>query len=121
MNKWTEYNPENGIVETNEVDEMTGALITHKTQDCTGAVDYLKELANTGAKDGGIKKDLWHYCSIPIGVQYEMLWKHGVDISKRDHWPRLFDLVNKEYPHLKTTHKVHAFKGGSSRIYTRPN
>lgn len=118
MSKWTEYNPEYGIVETNYYDEVTDQLVTHKEQDCTGMVDHFKAMANEGVTDAGIKKELWHYCSIPVGVQYELLWKHGVDISKRDHWPRLFDLVNKEYPHLKTTHKVHAFKRGSQKIYT---
>lgn len=118
MGKWQEYNPETGIVETSYYDEMTDELVTVKEQDCTEAVDRLKSIANQGLADEGIKKDMWHYCSIPTGVQYELLWKHGVDITKRDHWPRLFDLINKEYPHLKTTHKVHAFKRGSQKIYT---
>lgn len=118
MAKWTEYDPNTGIYETSVVDEMTGQLTVHKAQDCTEAVDRLKAIANEGLADAGIKKDLWHYCSIPMGVQYELLWKHGIDITKRDHWPRLFDTINKEYPHLKTTHKTHSFRNGSRKIYT---
>lgn len=118
---WTEYNPVSGMVEENHYDEELDQLVTHRKQDVSGAVDHWKAMANEGVTDEGIKRGLWHYCDIPVVVQYEMLWKHGVDIRKRDHWPRLFDLVNKEYPHLKVTHKVHAFKGGESRIYTRPS
>lgn len=116
MGTWTEYDPATGIVESCAYDENSGALYISKTQDCTALVDHHKELKATRATDVGIKKDLWHYMSIPMGVQYELLWKHGIDITKRDHWPRLFDIVNKDYPHLKTTDKVHAFRSGSRRI-----
>lgn len=116
MGSWTEYDPQTGIVEKCSVDEMSGALYITKEQDCTALQDHNKELKRTGATDIGIKKGLWHYCSIPIGVQYELLWKHGVDISNRDHWPRMFDLINTEYPDLKTTDKVHAFRSASRRI-----
>lgn len=117
MGKWTEYDPNTGVVETNYYDELTDELITTKTQDCTEAVDEFKAIANTGEADAGIKKGVWKYMSIPIGVQYELLYKHGIDITNRDHWPRLFDVVNKEYPHCKLTHKVHAFRNGSRRIH----
>lgn len=116
MGSWTEYNPNTGITEHCYVDEMSGALYTRKEQDCTALQDRNKELKATRATDIGIKKDLWHYCSVPVGVQYELLYKHGVDITKRDHWPRLFHLVNTEYPDLKTTDKVHEIRGGSRKI-----
>lgn len=116
MGNWQEYDPNTGIVEQCSYDGMEDALYVKKTQDCTALVDHNHELKATRATDIGIKKGLWHYCSIPIGVQYELLWKHGVDITKRDHWPRLFDLINKEYPHLKTTDKIHAFRNGSQKI-----
>lgn len=116
MGSWTEVNPLTGITERNYYDELTDTLHTIKEQDCTAIVERNKELKRTQATDIGIRKDLWHYASIPIGVQYELLAKHGVDICKRDHWPRLFDLINKEYPDLKTTDKTHSFKGGSRKI-----
>jgi hypothetical protein len=116
MGSWREYDPTTGITEINEYDEESDVLTIHKIQDCTALQDHNKELKATRATDIGIKKGLWHYCSIPIGVQYELLAKHGVDIRKRDHWPRMFDLINKEYPDLKTTDKTHAFRGGSRKI-----
>lgn len=116
MGSWTDYDPNTGITEVCEYDELSDMLRTTKLQDCTALQDHNKELKRTRATDIGIKKDMWLYMSIPIGVQYELLWKHGVNISKRDHWPRIFDLINKEYPDLKTTDKVHSFKSGSRRV-----
>lgn len=116
MGSWTDYDPSTGITEKCIYDEDTDALHIRKEQDCTALQDHNKELKATRATDIGIKKDLWLYMSIPIGVQYELLWKHGVDITKRDHWPRLFDIVNKEYPDLKTTDKMHSFRNGSRRV-----
>ena len=116
MGSWSEYDPNTGITEINEYDEINDVLHTTKVQDCTALVDHNRELKATRATDIGIKKGLWLYCSIPVGVQYELLWKHGVDITQRDHWPRLFDLINKEYPDLKTTDKTHSFRNGSRKV-----
>lgn len=116
MGSWTDYDPTTGITEHCVLDEVTDALHIRKSQDCTALQDHNKELKATRATDVGIKKDMWHYMSIPVGVQYELLWKHGIDITKRDHWPRLFDTINKEYPDLKTTDKMHSFRSGSRKI-----
>ncbi len=116
MKRWTDYDPNTDLTEVCEYDEDADRLVITKSQDCTNLVDRNKELKATRATDAGIKKGLWLYCSIPMGVQYELLYKHGVDITKRDHWPRLFDLINKEYPDLKTTDKTHSLKGGSRRV-----
>ena len=112
MSKWTEYDPRTGIVETNQFDEVTGEWRIHKSQNVESVVEAAKAIANSRATDVGIKKGLWSYCVVPQAVQYELLWKHGVNINNRNHWPRLFELINKEYPHLKTTHKHHAMRGG---------
>jgi hypothetical protein len=113
--RWIEYDPNTGIKETNIVQD-DGTLIVRKEADVQELVDATKAIANSGATDIGIKKGLWHYCSIPLAVQYEMLVKHGVNIQDRNHWPKVFDLVNQHYPYLKTTHKSHAFKG-QGKVY----
>ena len=82
-------------------------------------LDRNADLRNTGAADNGIKKGLWLYASIPLAVQYEMLTKHGINIHNKDHWPRMFELINTDYPYLKTTNKTHALKG-QGKIYAAP-
>ena len=55
----------------------------------------------------GMKSDFWKYASIPNIIIMEMKQKHGVDINKKEHWPRVFKLLNTEYSRFKTTDKFH--------------
>lgn len=114
MGKWTEYNAEQGVTEVNAFDEEDGTLIVHKEQDVQGLLDRNKELANSGATDIGIKKGLWHYASIPLTVQYELL-KKGINITRREDYPKLYDEINRNYPYLKTTNKSHSLGRKNSR------
>jgi len=107
MSTWTEYDPHQGLVERNRYDEDAKAFVVRKEQDVTALIDRNKELANTGATDLGIKKGLWHYASVPLVVQYELLTKYGLNIHNKNHTDRIFQVINKDYPYLKTTSKVH--------------
>lgn len=110
--KWFEYDPVTGVQETNATDEDTGRVIVRKEQDVEGLLERNAFMRNTAATDAGIKRGLWHYASIPLAVQYEMLTVHGVNIDNRNHWPRLQALIDSHYPYLKTTTKVHRVRGG---------
>ena len=116
METWTEYRPETGLTEHNAFDDATGKLSVTKLQDVEPLVEATKAIANSGATNAGIKKGLWHYASIPLAVEYKLLMEYGLNINKKEHWPRLFDVLNREFPYLKTTHKQHRIKGGG-RIY----
>ena len=118
-NTWVEYNPDSGMTEHNRAVELTGVVHVTKVQDVEPLLDRNKEVANTGATNEGIKKGLWHYMSIPPAVQYELLVKYGVNVHKKEHWPKLFSLVNEHYPYLKTTHKHHGMKG-QGKVYGPP-
>lgn len=108
MSTWTEYDPFQGMVEYNRFDEEKKAWIVHKEQDMQALLDRNKELANTGATDVGIKKGLWHYASIPLVVQYELLSKYGLNIHNKNHTDRIFQVINRDFPYLKTTSKTHS-------------
>jgi hypothetical protein len=107
MKKWVEYDPATGVRETNYASDDDDKIIVRKEQDVQGLLDRNLELRNTRATDIGIKKGLWHYASIPITVQYELL-KKGLSIHRRQDWRAIYDEINKNYPHLKTTDKTHS-------------
>jgi hypothetical protein len=117
MTRWTEYDPFTQVRTTYDTSGEGSEIVVSKVGDVTEVVEATKAIANSGATDIGIKKGLWHYCSIPQAVQYEMLTKHGVNIHDRNHWSKVFDLVNKEYPYLKTTTKTHAHRN-MGKVYT---
>jgi hypothetical protein len=105
MSKFVDFDADRGV-ETWE-DMNDGHLQLHYKQDCSPVLDYTKALRNDGLTDHGIKNDLWHYAQIPPVIILEMKFKHGVDCFKKDHMKRVFELINREYPYLKTTEKNH--------------
>jgi hypothetical protein len=82
-------------------------LSIHYRQDVEPVLDYARILRNDGLTDSGIKRDFWLYAVIPPVVILELRHKYGLDIFKRDHYKRAIDVINSDYPYLKTTEKVH--------------
>jgi hypothetical protein len=117
MSTWQEYDPFSGLQETNKADDE-GFVTVHKVQDVQSLLDRNAELRATGATDDGIKKGLWHYASIPLVVQYELLTKYGLNVHNKSHTDRVFDVINRDYPALKVTQKHHSRrrKGSLSQV-----
>lgn len=117
MGTWSEFDPVTQVTNTYHVDDETGAITVHKSQDVTAVIEANKEARRVRHFDEGKRPDnIRKYCSIPIGIQYELMWKHGVDIRNRDHWPRMFHLINTEYTDCKVTDLTHEFKNGSRKV-----
>jgi len=114
MAEWIEYDPFTGVRQDNVATE-DGDLIIKRSQDVSGLLDVASFVRNTGAADSGIKRGLWHYASIPMVVQYEMLTKYGVNIQKKEDTAKVFDLINEHYPYLKTTTKHHSVPRRATR------
>jgi hypothetical protein len=117
MSTWREYDPFTGLQETNKADDE-GLVTVHKQQDVEALLDRNAEIRATGAADAGIKKGLWHYASVPLAVQYELLTKYGLNIHNKSHTDRIFDVINRDYPALKVTQKHHSrrHKGSLSQV-----
>lgn len=109
MSKWFDYDPTTGIHEENQThwDDDNRVIVT-KTQDVGALLDRNQAMRISGATDGGIKKGLWWYCSIPMVIQYELLNKYGLNIHNKNHTDRIFDVINRDYPALKVTEKTHS-------------
>ena len=118
MDKWVEYDAYTGVTEVNYSSDDDDNVVVQKFQDVQPLLDRNKEVANSGAADIGIKKGLWHYASIPVTVQYELL-KKGINIHDPEDARRMFDEINRNYPHLKTTRKTHAI--GLNRPKSSPS
>lgn len=90
-------------------DQMT---ITHQQN----VEPFLKRAAEMRASkeytDHGMKRDLVHYAILPEVIQVEMRDKYGVDVDNRDHWPKVFELINTVYPKFKVTEIKHSVKNG---------
>lgn len=98
-------------METNVADGES-SITVYKVQDVSALLDRNAYLRNTGATDIGVKKGLWHYASVPLVVQYELLSKYGLNFQNKEHTDRIFQVINRDYPYLKTTSKNH-YRGRS--------
>jgi hypothetical protein len=105
MAKFVDYDPLRGV-ETLE-DSYDGHIQLHYRQDVEPVLETAKTERINGLTDHGIKNDLWLYARIPPVIILEMRFKYGVDIFKRDHLKRAFEIINRDYPHLKCTEKRH--------------
>ena len=110
MAAFIEKTPEGveSYIVTPEHEEQGMAI--HYRQDIEPVVDYCAALRKDGLTDGGIKNDMWHYAQIPPVVIMKLKNEYGVDIFNRNHYPKLFKLLNTEFRYLKTTDKRHTVK-----------
>jgi hypothetical protein len=96
-------------VETWE-DMYDGKLQVHYRQDVEPVLDLAKIERNYGLADkkvNGQSEDMRLYARIPAVTILELRFKHGIDVFDKDHQKRLFQLINTEYPALKTTTLTH--------------
>ena len=108
MPDFLHYDPFTGTSKYFDYDEATDSIVIHTVQDIAPFMKMTQEMANTGATDGGIKKDWWHYADLPAVVQLE-LRKKGIDIYSKDPTmiKRMFVEINTNYSRFKVTHKRH--------------
>lgn len=88
-------------------DDYDGRLQVHYRQDVEPILERNKMLRNDGLTDGGIKRDMWLYASIPPVVIYKLLYEYGINIFNRNDTKRALEVINRDFPYLKTTNKTH--------------
>ena len=108
MPEFFAYDPLTQIRDQWDYDEMSGTAYIRREQDVSKLLDYTAEVRNTGAADAKLKDDNYMCCyaMVPIVIQADMLKTHGVNFFKAD-TKTLCNLIDRHYPYLKTTGKVH--------------
>lgn len=103
MSEFFEYDPLYGIKTETDWSESEQKLTVTRTSDVEPVLDFAKGACNEfGLNREDIKKGWWCYAVIPPVVQLQMRAK-GIDIGNKDHQKRMFEEINANYPHLKTT------------------
>jgi hypothetical protein len=120
MSKFVDFDPLRGIetLMSHSVDE----LAIHYRQDVEPVLDLAAIERSTGVSDKMAKKAKWGeeihlYARIPPVIILELKHKHGVDIFKKDHLKRAFELINTEYPAFKTTEKHHSMGKDGAQVF----
>jgi len=110
------HDPDTGMKIWFDYNEITDEVTLEYDQDAEPVLELNKAMANdTDYTSQGIKREMWHYASIPNGVAMKWLLEEGLDIYDENAWPQIMRKLNDPmYGYLKTTHKKHsieAFKG----------
>jgi hypothetical protein len=88
-------------------DDYEGRLQVHYRQDVEPILERNKMLRDHGITDSGIKRDMWLYASIPPVVILKLRFEYGLDVFDRNDIKRVVEVINRDFPHLKTTNKTH--------------
>jgi len=105
MSKFFEYDPFTGVRYDTE-DSYGDDIIVNASQNVQPHLDAAAKMRNSGEADLGIKRDFWHYCTIPTSVEIELKGK-GIEIHNKNHLKALLKEINTNYPHLKMTRLHH--------------
>jgi hypothetical protein len=109
IRKLLDFNPLTGERCIFEADAQTNTMrLTHE-QDIGDILDGNKRLANNeDLSRKGIKRDMWHYATVPNAVALKWKQEKGVDVFNPEHRKAMFKLLNDpEYRYLKTTALTH--------------
>ncbi len=107
-----DHDPFTGITTTMQYNAEKDSIVLGyvATSDGVSAVleDNKAAMLDVDLHRKGAREEWAHYAKIPPIVQYEWLYKHGVDFNKRDHWPGVMRLLNSpDYRYLKRTTYYH--------------
>ncbi len=101
-----DFDPITGMKTLLEFDDVHPQKFhVHYQQDVTAILERNKELQkHPDYKKQGIKRGMQHVASIPLVWTQHLLHKHGIDVMKADHWPKLRRLLqDPQYRHLRAT------------------
>ena len=104
MSTFFDYNKTNGMRYDTEDSDGKDEIVVVGTQDVQPILDHMK--GKRDDNDAGIKRGLWHYCTIPTVVQLELL-KKGINILNKHQLNDVLREINTNYPHLKATRRHH--------------
>lgn len=103
------YDPVTGLYTYHSYDSMTDETIISYGVDKETTelvLDCNQKIANeTDFTRKGIKDSWWLVASIPVELQVSWLINEGIDVYKKEDWPRVkAKLEDRDFQKLKTTH-----------------
>jgi acyl-CoA thioesterase len=99
-----DFDPNTGVHTYHQYDEAEDKTYVSYEQDVEQILERNKRLANDATGPMG---DMCHVATIPTTVQLKWLIEYGVDLTNKDHMPRVKRLLNSdEWRYLKVRHII---------------
>ena len=78
-----------------------------QTQDVEAIINRNQRLANDRSyKQQGIKRDWYHFATVPNTVLHELLVKHNLDWNNKDDLPKIERVLQRDYKKFLTVDRV---------------
>jgi hypothetical protein len=104
MDRLFDFDPETGLKTIFHYDEESDRIAFTYSQEVDPVLDANKA---SQAETFGKRGDLWHAARIPVGIQYEWLVKHGVNLWDKNHKDGVRRLLNSsDYRYLRVNHFI---------------
>lgn len=88
-------------------DPMTDQTHIQTVQDVEPFLKRNRELANDSSyKRNGIKKDWYHFATVPNVVLMELKAKYNLDWENKDDLPKIEKVIARDYKKLLTVDKI---------------
>ena len=123
MSKFIDFDPLRGMHMSMDYHHGDQTQHVHYKQDVEPTFELAGIERRDGLADATAKKnhkwgeEIYLYARIPPVIIYEMRFKHGVDIFKKDHMKKALELINTHYPKFKCTEKTHRL-GKQVQVFT---
>ena len=105
ITKFFDFDPVTGV-RCDTTDGEGDDITVYASQDLQPVLDHTKRIRDSGLADEGIKKDFWHYATIPTWLEIELRSK-GINIYDKNCTKDLLRELNTNYPKFKTTRLHH--------------
>lgn len=84
-----------------------GSFKICQQQDVEAILKTTKRLANDSSyKQQGIKKDWYHFATVPTTVLHKILVKHNLRWDNKDDLPKIEKILARDYKALLTVDKI---------------
>lgn len=105
MKRLLDWDAESRTATWHSYDPLTDKTTIGTVQDVEPFLRRNRALADSDEyRRKGLKNDMLHVASIPIGVQYKWLKEYGVDVFNKEHLPRVKSLLNSpDWKYLRTS------------------
>lgn len=104
MERLFDFDPLTGLKTTFSYNEENDSFALTYSQDITPVLDVNKESQADGFDKSG---EMWHAARIPVGIQYEWIAKHGVNLWNPNHKEGVRRLLNSpDYRYLRVNHFI---------------
>jgi hypothetical protein len=107
MKRLLSHDPVTRTTTYHHYDPSTNQTLIETVQDVKPILERNKRLANnTDYKKSGIKKDWYHFATVPNVILMELKTKYHLDFNRKEDLPKIEKVLQRDYKRLLTVDRI---------------